>query len=244
MPSLRYYGAPPPAAQNAQDVGAQGRGMPAAAEAAVPSVLSSSPPPLRFPTGVIEHVPPPAAVQAGNTTTAVPTPPSVPVVTPTKNVWPPPNWPPPAEAQQNAHLPPPPNMPVPPPANMNAAVGGGIVGLAPVVHDGNIEQIRRQNDGAIEQMISAHIHKMQNAASAMAETQQALASLQQQRLLQQQAAASVLPPSHYVGVGAGNEFVDTTAPTAAPLTAPAAPLNFAAVRLIKPSSTSSSSSLS
>ena len=210
MPSLRYYGAP--AAQNARDAAAQGRGIPAA-----PSVLSSSPPPLRFPTGVIEHVPPPAAVQAGNTTTAVPTPPSVPVVTPTKNVWPPPNWPPPAEAQQNAHLPPPPNMPVPPPANMNAAVGGGIVGLAPVVHDGNIEQIRRQNDGAIEQMISAHIHKMQNAASAMAETQQALASLQQQRLLQQQAAASVLPPSHYVGVGAGSNFVDTTAPTAAPV---------------------------
>ena len=68
MPTLRYYGA------QEED----GRGVPEAA----PSVLSC-PPPVRFPTGVIEPLPPPAAVQAINTRTAVPTPPRVPVVTPT-----------------------------------------------------------------------------------------------------------------------------------------------------------------
>ena len=49
MPTLRYYGA------QEED----GRGVPEAA----PSVLSS-PPPVRFPTGVVEPLPPPAVVPA------------------------------------------------------------------------------------------------------------------------------------------------------------------------------------
>ena len=192
---------------------------------AAPSVLSC-PPPVRFPTGVIEPLPPPAAVQAINTRTAVPTPPRVPVVTPTNVAaagrgggrgqrLPP--------TQQNAHLPPPPNNMTTPPANTNAAAGGGIVGLAPVAHDDTIEQIRRQNDGTIERMISAHLHKMQNTASALAKSQQTLARLQQERLLQQ--AAAQPPPAaasdaYYVGAGAGSRFVGTVALTA-PVMAPA-----------------------
>ena len=211
MPTLRYYGA------QEED----GRGVPEAA----PSVLSS-PPPVRFPTGVVEPLPPPAVVHASNTPTAVPTPPSASVVTPTnvaaagrggrgQRLQPP---------RQNSHLPPPPPNMTAPPANTNATAGGGMVGLAPIARDDTIEQIRRQNDGTIVRMMSARLQNMQNN---LAKSQQTLARLQQERLLQQ--AAAQPPPAaasdaYYVGAGAGagagSRFVGTVALTA-PVMAPA-----------------------